>query len=155
MSYQVTPDFLISDLVKSWVRAHHYFCFLFIRVVYPLAEHSFVRPAKKLSANQIKKNEELLGKPSKFYYLVHIPAVFPTFQSIPPPLDNLPPGLVLCIFRPPKATCRLLGFHPAPIPLGSPGVLSLFIPISGKTGGSRLITTTPSTGVSVRIRTGL
>jgi hypothetical protein len=48
------------------------------------------------------------------------------------------------------------GFHPGPSdPSEFPGVLSQFTPISGKTGGSRLTTTTLATGVSVKSRTVL
>jgi hypothetical protein len=67
------------------------------------------------------------------------------------------PMLFLYTFRfPNDDKSGFFGFSPySSNPLESPGVLSKFTPISGKIGGSRSITTTPSFGVSVRSRTEL
>jgi len=110
---------------------------------------------ENLSANGFPKNEELLEKPSNINHLAFLSIFLVSFICFPSRWqrrrDSVVQSFAFLMRQNRLLRFSSLYFHPLEIQ----GVLSQFTPISGKIGGSRLTTTTPLTGVSVRNQTGL
>jgi hypothetical protein len=81
--YQAAPDIHVSDLIKSWVRAHLFLLLPPFGACSPvLCRVLPTDTSGKVSANRLPENEKLSGKPSGVLNPADFlfPSVFPTAQ---------------------------------------------------------------------------